>query len=470
MEWTPLPLNQPMFRNLSEAAVMTYQAAVENGFINDLGGHTRFPGLREVCTLPDNGRVYLHDFRSNLIAATSKGGVYEIDRNYNVTNLTEVPVSGGRRVIFAKTNTDLLMAAGGPIVQVRAGLTELLSEDAPLASYVQWIDGYTLAAEVNSGRFYHSAPGDPKSWDPLDTFNADGNPDNISNLIVTPFREVMIGGSDSIEQFQRVESGDPPFYRRWSVGDGVALPYAMLFADNAIWTLNNLYEFIRSSGQISETKSGEIGKLIEAIDDWQDAWLGGFPDRPLHIVGQKFMILQAPQASNSYGTKGLTLLHDYKNGRWYELYGWNADDGLPDRWPGWSHWPLWQKVFVGGEGKIYELAPDVHNNGGERQRWLIRTGVLSQGEQMEISSLRVMLERGLGSNTMAGELQIRCSRDGRPFSPWIRRSLGLAGNRQFFIYFGSFGAAHTFQFEISCGDDYPINILKAEFVSEALGN
>ncbi len=468
MEWTPLPLNQPMFRNLAPESVLAYQAAVENGFINELGGHTRFPGLVLRATLPDNGRVYLHDFRSNLIAATSKGGIYEIDRQFRVSNLTRVPVSGGRRVVFAKTSTDLLLAAGGPIIQVRTRQSELLSENAPRATFVQWIDGYTLACEVNSGRFYYSSPGDPKQWDPLDTFNADGNPDNIANMIVTPFREIMIGGSDSIEQFQRVENGDPPFYRRWSVGDGVTLPYGILFADNAIWTLNNLREFVRSSGQTSETKSTEIGRLLEAVDDWQDAWLGGFPDKPLHFAGQKFMVLQAPRATNSYGTKGLTLLHDYANGRWYELYGWNANDGTPQRWPGWSHWTIWNRVFVGGEGKIYELVEDNHRNDDELQRWLVRTGIVTQGDRLEITALRVLVQRGLGSNTAAGELQVRCSRDGRPFSPWVRRSLGRAGQSDMEIRFGSFGVASTFRFEFSCGDNTPVNLVKAEYAGNTI--
>lgn len=466
--WTPLPLNEPLFANLVPEAVMSYQTGIENGFINELGGHTRFPGLVERCTLPDNGRVYLHDFRSNLIASTSRGGIYEIDRQFRVKNLTKVPVSGGRRVIFAKTGTDLLLAAGGPIVQVRSNQSELLSEDAPRSSFVQWIDGYTLACEVDSGRFYYSAPGDPKTWNPLDTFNADGNPDNIANMIVTPFREIMIGGSDSIEQFQRVQSGTPPFYRRWSVGDGVTLPYGILFADNAIWTLNNLREFIRSSGQTSETKSQQIGRLLEAVDDWQDAWLGGFPDKPLHIIGQKFMILQAPRATNGYGTKGLTLLYDYANGRWYELYGWNSTDGLPRRWPGWSHWTLWNRVFVGGEGKIYELVDGFHENGPEIQRWLVRTGLISSGDRLEITGLRAIVQRGLGTNTTAGELMVRCSRDGKPFGNWVRRSLGKAGETKPEIRFGSFGVASTFRFEFSCGDNTPVNLIKAEYTGQAI--
>lgn len=467
-DWQELPLKNQMFRNLSEGAVLAYQSAIENGFINDLGGHSRFPGLVERVALPDAGRVYLHDFRDNLMACTSRGKIFEIDRQFRFRDRTGVPVSGGRRVIFTKTETDLLMAAGGPIVQLRTKDTELLSEDAPLSTFIQWIDGFVLAAEVNSNRYYHSNPGDPRKWDPLDTFAADSSPDNIANMLITPFREIMIGGSNSLEQFERVQSTESPFQRRWSNGDGVMLPYGILFADNAVWTMNNLAEFVRASGQISTAKSRFVADMLQKIDNWEDAWLGGFPDRPLHICGQAFMVLQAPKATNPYGSKGVTFLIDYAkpDPQWYELYGWNARDGSPERWPGWSHWTLWGRVFVGGEGKIYELVDGRHTNGPDLQRWLVRTGLLTRSNAIDMTELRVMVERGTGTNTQAGDLLVRCSRDGRPFSPWIRKTLGLAGDRFQYMNFGGFGSASSFRFEISTGDDFPMNIIKAEYRGE----
>jgi hypothetical protein len=465
-DWEPIPISNEMFRNLSEGAVLAYQAAIENGFINGLGGQSRFPGLVERVALPDSGRVYLHDYRDNLIACTGRGQVFEIDRQYRFQNRTGVPVSGGRRVIFTKTDTDLLMAAGGPIIQLRTKETELLSEDAPNSTYIQWIDNYTIAAEVNSGRFYHSNPADPKTWDPIDSFAADSSPDNIANLLITPFREIMIGGTNSLEQFERVLSGEAPFQRRWANGDGVLLPYACLFADNAFWAMNNLTEFVRTSGQISQVKSKMVSDMLQKIDNWEDAWLGGFPDRPLHIAGQTFMLLQAPKASNGYGSKGVTLLLDYTNERWYELYGWDTKVGIPKRWPGWSHWTLWGKLFVGGEGKVYELVDGHHRNGDDIQRWLVRTGLLTKTDAVDMTDFRLMLERGSGTNSEAGDILVRCSRDGRPFGPWIRKSLGLAGDRYQYASFGSFGAASSFRFEISCGDNFPFNLIKAEYRGE----
>jgi hypothetical protein len=470
-QWQDLPLNKPLFANLDEEAVTGALAAIENGFVNELGGHTRFPGMIERVSLPDNGRVYLHDLAGDLIASTSKGRIYRIDRRYQATDVTGVPVSGGRRTIFAKTDKELLMAAGGPIVRLRDVQSELLSPNAPLATHVQWLDNFTIANELNTGRFRHSPPGQPDVWEDLDSFSADGNPDNINSLIVTPFRELIVGGENSVEQFERVTTGDTPFFRRWAVGDGVKLPYMECFADNALFTINKLTELVRFSGQTSEARSAEIGKLLEKITDWSDAWMGGFPDYPLHIVGQKFIVFQAPNAINSYGTKGITILYDYRAKRFSLLYGWDARRGVPGRWPAWSHHRIWDRVYIGGEGKIYELTPDSYRNGTELQRWLIRTALIGDGTGLQMRGFRLQLKRGLGDNGDSPPMiRVRCSRDGRPFGNWVTKSLGRSGETNPLIEFGSFGNAATFQFEISSGDDCAIDLVKAQALVVPIGH
>lgn len=468
-DWVALPIETPLFANLDGDAVVSGLTALENGYINEQGTHTRFPGLREFADLGGNARVFLSDFNGDLIAATDKGKIYRVDSGANISDVTGVPVSGGRRVIFAKSDREVMMAAGGTIVRLRDRKTELLSSSAPLATHIAWIDNYTIAVETNSGRFFHSTAGRPDVWDPLDTFAADGNPDNINSIIVTPFRELLLGGAKSIEQFER-QSTDPPFFRRWAVGDGVKLPYGVLFADNALWTINNLTEFVRFTGQTSQAHSGEVGRLLERVDDWSEAWIGGYPDQPLHTLGQKFILIQAPNATNTYGTKGVTLLYDYRQKRYSMLFGWDDANGIPRRWPGWSHWTLWGRIFVGGNGKIYELTDATYANGTELQRWLIRTAHMAQGPGVQVTGFRLRVVRGKGTSSTAANIQVRCSRDGRAFGPWITRSLGKAGERLPFIEFGAFGNGSSFQFEISSADNTPLDLLKAEIKAIPLGH
>lgn len=469
-DWEALPLDKPLFANLDADAVVGYQTAIENGFINELGGHTRFPGLKVFAPLGGKARVYLHDFDGDLIAATSQGQTYRIDRRANVANVTAVPVAGGRRVVFAKTDQALLMAAGGPIVRLRDRTTEILSQAAPKSTHVAWIDNFTIAIEINSGRFFNSGAGAPDSWNPLDVFAADGNPDNINSLLVTPFRELLLGGENSIEQFERLTTGVVPFFRRWAIGDGVKLPYALVFADSATWLVNSANEVVRFQGQNATPKSDAIGKLLEEVDDWTDTFIGGYPDKPLHWAGQKFILLQIPNATNPYGTKGITLVYDYRQSRWFSLYGWDSANAVPSRYPIWSHWRLWDRTFAGGEGVIYELTDEVHTNADQVQRWLVRTSHIAQGNALQIQNLRLQIKRGLGGSATAPTIQVRCSRDGKPFGQSITRSLGKAGERLQMIEFGHFGTGSHFQFEFACTDDCPVNLLKAEIKTMPVGH
>ncbi len=468
--WIALPLNTSMFANVDQDAVVGHQTAIENGFINELGGHNRFPGLEVFCTLPDTGRVYLYDFEGDLLAATSRGRAYRVAQNAQVTEVTKAPITGGRRVIFAKNNQEAFMAAGGPIIRLRGTSTEILSSAAPLASHVAVIDGYVIANQINAQRWFYSNPGFPDQWPPLNTFSADSSPDNVTAFMINDFRELLFGGQSGIEQWERVPTGNTPFFRRWALGEGIKAPYMMLFADNATFTVNKLAEFVKFQQQVSQSVSNDIGLILEGIDDWTDAWVGGFPNNPCHIVGQKFMILQMPNATTVYGTRGVTLLYDYRNKRWSSLFGWDSSNGVPNRWPGWSHWRMWDQVFVGAEGKIYKFTTDTYTNDGVQQRWLVRTAHISQGDSLQMRDFRLQLKRGTGGSATAPEIQVRCSRDGRPFGPWIKRDLGVAGDRIQFKNFGAFGNATTFMFEISSAADTPINLIKAEAKVVGIGH
>lgn len=469
-EWIPLPLSGKLFANLDETSISRAQTRIENGWINESGGHSRFPGIESWINLPDNGRVYLHDWRDDLMASTSLGRLYRIDRSGNVEDVTNVPVSGGMRTIFAKTEDELVMAAGKQIVRFAGQKTEVLSEDAPLSTHVGYIDGYLVAIERDSGRFRHSAAGTPRVWEDLDTFAADGSPDNLTSMIVTPFRELLVCGPDSIEQFERLSSGDVPFFRRWSVAEGITQPYTLMFADNVTFGVNKLSEQIRFTGQTSKPVSDDIAKVLAGVDDWTDAWIGGFPALPLSLIGQKFLLLQAPFATNPYGTKGLTFIFDIRSQQFASLFGWDDKLALPTRWPGWSYWSLWGETFVGGEGKIYKFNDTIHSNAGQTQRWLVRTGHWDGLGEASIDNLRLRIKRGVGSNETEPKFMVRCNRDNRGFGRWNYKGLGRLGNRSMEIEFGGFGIANSFQWEFACTDDCEIELVKAEVQASPVGH
>jgi hypothetical protein len=462
-DWVPLPIGAKLFQNIDEAALTRAQAAMENSFVTEADGQSRFPGLKDFAALPDQGRVYLHDHRGDLMAATSNGKLYRCDASGAVEDVTEVPIGGGGRTVFTKTDQELIMSAGGPLVSYSGAKTRLLTEDedAPQSTHTGFIDSFVLAIEKDSGRFQHTEAGAYDEWDPLDTFSADGNADNITSMLITPYREVMLCGPESIEQFER-RDGTTPFFRRWSIGEGVKGPYLVCFADNAMLAVNQRNEMVRISGQVAQPISDDIGLVLEKVRDWSDAWIGGYPDRPLHVKGQKFVLLQIPNAETPYGTKGLTYVYDYRKRIFSNLYGWDEKLSLPTRWPGWSYWPLWDRVFVGGEGRIYEFDMDRYNNGGQLQRWLLRTAFIADYGESAIDDLRLRIKRGVGGNDAEPSIRLRVNRDNKGFGRWLSRGLGAAGDRMMHINFGAMGQAFSWQFELECTADCPIELSRIE--------
>lgn len=457
--WVALPIATKLYENVAEESLGRALAAQENAYITEADAVARFPGLKVFKALPDSGRAYLGEYTNDLIAATSTGRVYRIDQNANAEDVTGDPVTGGGRVIMAATDRELMLAAGARLVRFNGDVTETVADDdAPLASHVAHIDGYVLANEKNSPRFQNSELADARTWDPLDTFSADGTPDNISALLVTPFREVMICGPKSVEQWERSTTGTVPLRRRWGIAAGVLGPYVASFADNALIVVNEQREVVRVTAQVVQPIGDDIGKVLEAIDDWTDAWLGS----ELHLKGQKFIVLQIPNATTPYGTKGLTYLFDYRAKRWLTIYGWDAEANVPARWPGWSYYKQWGRTFVGGDGVIYEFDLAGYSNAGQLQRWLVRTAHLSDLGEVEVANLRMHIKRGIGSNETEPTIGVRCRRDNKRWSRWVRRGLGLAGDHHMTKEFGGFGPAYSHQFEIAVTDDCEVELVRAE--------
>ena len=466
MKWQPIPISEKLFTNISEQALTKASAAIENAFINEAGGHTRFPGLVDRHTFPYSDDVYLSSWREDLVAVVA-GQMYRIDQNLAATNVTGVPISGGRRVTFSGTETELVMAAGSDIVLFDGELTKLLSEDAPQSTHVAYVEGYVLAALTDTNSFEHTAANDARSWSPLDIFAANVKPDNVNALIVSPYGELLVCGKESVEQYERLQTGTTPFFRRWTAGEGLLAPYTLIAHKDGNWGVNNKYEFVRFTGQSSQSGSDDIGRSLEKVDDWSEAWA-----TQMNLSGQKFILLQIPNATNVYGSKGITMVYDYRQKKWFSLYGWDANTGIPQRWPGWSYMPMWGRHFVGSrDGRLLELSDEAFSNMGATQRMLGRTAHLSKFGEVEITNVRMRVKRGVvGSNDAEPFINLRCLRDNNKWTRWIRRGLGKAGDRAMNIDFGPMGECHAFQFEWFVTDECSVEIVELQAQLMSIGD
>ena len=282
-------------------------------------------------------------------------------------------------------------------------------------------------------------------------------------MLITPFNEILFAGEESLEQYERYFGGNVPFFRRWSVGDGIGEPWTLCFADNASWGVNDRKEFVRLSGQTTQSVSDDIQKDIEHryslgnLGSLNKAWAA-----PCFIKGQKFIVFQSPEATNGYGTKGFTGVYDIRRGQWFDIFGWDADNGVPKLWPGRSVFSLWGKTFVGGLGKIYELDPKTYNNDGATQRAYLRTAHFDTLGTMRCDGVRLTIKRGVGSYETSPKIMFRSNLDNKGWNLWQTRELGNTGADLLFVEFGAQGTADTWQFEIAMTDDAPFELRRMQ--------
>jgi hypothetical protein len=283
-------------------------------------------------------------------------------------------------------------------------------------------------------------------------------------MLITPFNEILLAGTDSLEQYERYTGSTVPFFRRWAVGDGISEPGTLCFADNAAWGLNSRREFVRLSGQTSQSVSDDIQKDVE--DKYALGNLGAFKRAwaaPCYVKGQKFIVFQSPEANNSYGTKGFTAVFDIRRGQFFEISGWDDANGVPALWPGRSIFSLWGKTFVGGRGKIYQLDPETHTNDGNVQRAFCRSAHFDTEGTMRVDGVKIFLKRGVGNYETSPKIMFRSNPDNRGFGLWQTRDLGTTGAAQLSVEFGQQGTADTWQFELSMTDDAPFEIRSMKF-------
>jgi hypothetical protein len=458
MAWSDLSIEQKLFKNLSEQSLTSTFPALENCFVTEGGGLSRFPGLKLFAELDSQSDMHLNKYENDMIAVGQDGQTFQVNANAQVKKIDGPIVGGGDRVSFARTRDGLMMAAGAQIIKYDGTKNSILSKDAPRSSFVGFLDGYVIAVEKDSGRFQHCKVNEYGTWLALDTFAVDGSPDNIGAMMITPFNEILLAGDESVEQYERYVGSEVPFFRRWAVGDGISEPWSLCFADNAAWGLNTRKEFVRLSGQTTQTVSGDIQKDIEHrysmenIGSLNKAWA-----TPCFIKGQKFIIFQCPESENDYGSKGVTFVFDIRRNWWFEIFGWDALNGTPSLWAGRSVFSLWGKTFVGGQGKIYELDADTSTNDGQVQRVYCRTAHYDSGT-VRIDGIRMAIKRGVGTYETAPKVMFRANLDNRGWNNWQTRDLGKTGGSELSIEFGAQGTADTWQFEIAMTDNAPFEL------------
>ncbi len=466
-EWADFPWNERLYTNSDETILTKALAAVENGYLNPAGGHSRYPGLLPFVTSLGGSKTYVYAYNDDIIAVTDQGRVFRVGQDGSVQDVTGVSVAGGNRVIFDSTDDGrVVMAAGGQIVQLIGNKTTVLSTSAPQSTHIQYIQGYLVAIEAYSGRFYYSDPGAYTTWNPLSVFTADAKPEPLVALATTPYNELMLAAPKHVEQWELLANGNQPFTRRWTTGQGVKYPYTLIADWTGTYGVNDRLEFVKFYGQISQEQSADVSLTLQGVDDWSEAWTA-----EISVKGQKHFLLVMPNATNSYGTMGITLLMDYVNRKWSFLFGWDAVQAQRVAFPIWSVCRIGSKIFAGVPGGVAVFDNATYTVLGGGYPFLIRSGHVGKWGPSRIDEVRLRLKRGLqadGSAAPAATIGMRWNLDNRGFDQWQYEDLGTAGEREMTIRWGGQGVADTWQVEIAVTDDVPVELVSMQCFVERM--
>lgn len=463
-QWADVSWAPGLYANADEAILTNAVATIENATHNQAGGMSRFPGMKDFATLSGQ-RIYLKPWQGDLYAANHQGRLWRISRSGAVEDVTGVPISGGQRVVMEATDDRLLLAAGGPIIQLLGRRTEVLSREAPETSHIAYVDGYVIAIERWTQRFQFCQPGEYTVWNALDVFSANAKPDPIMAVLVTPYRELLLAGAEHIEQFERLPNGSQPFSRRWSTGEGVAYPYTLVGDKTGTYGVNPRHEFVRFAGQVSQEQGEPIGLLLARIDDWTDAWA-----QSITMFGDPYVIMQMPSATSPHGTAGVTMLINQRDKRWSFLYGFDRERAVPTRYPAWSFASIWGRTFAGVPGGVAEVDMDTFELQGSPLPFVVRSGHIDKFGPSRVDNLRIRIKRGVGQAAgRAPQIGLRVNRDNKGFGQWVWRALGTEGQREMVIYFGGQGSAHTWQWEMRVTDPVDVQFVSMQIQVERLG-
>lgn len=265
-------------------------------------------------------------------------------------------LNGTKRPSIYTTRTRLVAAAGGEIQQWQGtGLTERLNVaspagyEPPRARVVTGIENFLIAARDDaSGIFQWSAgiagTGVDDEWDPLDYYEAQNRPDEISTMSAT-LGELYVFGSETLQ----VYDPDPTAYFVLSrvMPLGILAPASLVPVDNNFIFLDRRRRFILTDGRTyKDLSSDPLLSFLQSMKKVDDCW--GFR----MVLGSWDAVVWI------FPTEGKGLIWDKSVEKWSEWREWNGSTWCSPSIVSAYHWTE-RGVFLVGlkDGTVAQLDP-----------------------------------------------------------------------------------------------------------------
>ena len=355
-------------------------------------------------------------------------------------------------------NARLLLAGNGIQIVTDTGyiydgstVSYITDMDRPDWEAVDFIDGYIVYVESDSGRFGCSALYDGSDYDALDFATAEGSPDNLVTLIVD-HRQVILFGTDTTEiWFNSGQSGFP--FERLSGGFlelGALARLGMAKADNSVFWLASDRTIRRLSGQtpvrVSQHGVEESLSRYTTVADCEAfsyTWDG-------HIFG----VFRFP-------TEGRCWAFDVTTNEWHERQTYGSEG-----------WNITQAVACNGEvyvldaitGTIGVLDDTVYTDfGNTLRREVTFPAVYSTERRLFHSQFDAVFRTGDAPISVTPYVTLEISNDGgNTWRALVDRPLGEIGEYRKVLRWTRLGTARDRVYRLACASAVPFHLIDAQ--------
>lgn len=392
------------------------------------------PGVSTFRTLTGGGRgLAVQDGVLYALAGTS---LYRVSDGAPVG---EIP--GTASVMFAPGVTQLVTDNG---YIFDGSVSQITDADKPAWSAVDFVDGYVVYVESDSGRFGASALNDASDYSALDYATAEGSPDKLVTLKVD-HRQVALFGTDSVEIWWNSGQAGFPFERVASgyIEIGCLARLGVTKADNSLFWLASDRTIRRLSGS-TPVKVSQIGveeKLasyatVSDCEAYSFTWNG-----TVHVCFR-------------FVSQGITWCYSVNSGEWWES---DADWVTAIHHDG--------KVWIQStDGSVGYLTDDVYTHFGANVIREVTFPNIAKGEERLFHSrFRAIFRTGDVDPGITPMVQLDISDDGG--NQWVQlppRSMGLTGKYRHVVEWHRLGAARDRCYRLRVSDAVPFYLVGAE--------
>lgn len=403
------------------------------------------PGLRRFAVAPDRQIRGMHSM-AGILFVVGSSAVYQTDQN-GVLGLTGSIISGNSPVEMADNGAQILLVdPRNTIATLVSGSSTRELTDLPFRpSSVCCVDGFMVAAERDTTRFWISKLNDASSWDALDFAEAEASPDNIV-AVRRVGENLWIIGERSIEIWDNTGAADFPFQR---VSGGyiergtLAQASVTAFDGTLFWLGDDRVVYAAEGIRPNRISTHAVEQAISGYGPSTDAeaWV-------YRQEGHAFYVLNFPSA-------GATWVYDVTTQSWHE----RESEGYGGLWRPRTGIAYGTAVIAGdrASGLLYQVdANEPTEDGALILRQATGTTMMAEGKRMMITRLEAHFETGVGLASGQGAdplVWMAYSDDGgRNWSDDRWASLGAIGQTMARVEWRRLGSSRNRVFRIGMSD------------------